>query len=625
MDNVIRNQQAGPSAADVHDALVHLEVELLEDGIIARSKLTENAIAFVHFDPTSAKGSVVEALVHTDDLTKVHRGLYVKIRSIQDDRQYMGRIVDGPFFSPNTLKRDSTPVQFIILNQGQAKSLTVPEYHGTINVEILSEQRNGISVGAIYRPHPASPVFPFDSAMMNDMLRLGGDIRLGILDNYQDVFAQLDSNDKNIARNWLTGGTVGSGKSNTEQVFIEETLDAGYAQIIVDPEGEYIFMDQATDTPGAAEELAKYDRAPKGVKSITVYRPPLSESKRDDAQEFSVPFDSLSQEIIAEISEMNSAQKTRFTFLYEQAIRVLRKKNNVSSLSDEDDLDVSRGYPGIKLSYLISMLDQEFAYYDWKREHKADKTPKAKKKAKNADVDDLEDGESIEEEAPKMEIYCHRHQLPPLIQDYADASSYGALRKKLRELSMMRIFDRTEAPALNMEELSRPGHLTVIDMSDSREQQIVNIVIADLLSRMFSYKMRLTETENAKRKVFLTIEEAHSFVSRDRQDKMEQTLDQLRRIARRGRKRWLILHFITQSPQHLPSELFELANNKIIHQTNGAENLRVLKTAAGTINDGIWGDVPSLGRGRAVIVAAQYPHPIVVQMRPAASKRNYMI
>jgi DNA helicase HerA-like ATPase len=94
-------------------------------------------------------------------------------------------------------------------------------------------------------------------------------------------------------------------------------------------------------------------------------------------------------------------------------------------------------------------------------------------------------------------------------------------------------------------------------------------------------------------------------------------------MARRGRKRWLILHFVTQSPQHLPSELFELANNKIIHQTTGADNLRVLKAAAGTINEGIWDDVPSLGRGRAIVVSSQYPHPLIARIRPAASRRNY--
>jgi DNA helicase HerA-like ATPase len=620
-------KRTGPSSADVEKALAGLEAEQVDEEIIRHAQLTEGAIAFVHFDPSAAKGNVVEALVHYEDLAKVHRGLYVMITSTKDGRQYMGRVVDGPFYSPNALKRDSTPVQFIILNQGQAKSLTVPEYHGTVYIEILSEQRDGVSIGATRRPHPASPIFPFDSTMMSNMLGLQGDIRLGMLDNYKDVFVQLDSDNKNIARNWLTGGTVGSGKSNTDQVVIEETLEAGFAQVVVDPEGEYIFMDEPSDAPFVAEELAKYERKPQGVKSITVYRPPKSESKRPDAKEFSVPFDSLSQEVIAEITEMTSAQQTRFTFLYEQAIRILRKERGQSTLTDDEDLDVSRGYPGTKLAILIKMLDQEFEYYDWKRENKPEKASKSKKKLKKAD-DELnsgEDSDGEEPETPKMEIYCHKYKLPPLIQDYQDVSSYGALRKKLRELSMMRIFDRKDARPLDMEELSQPGHLTVIDMSDSREQQIVNIVIADLLSRMFIYKMNLTEEENVRRKVFVTIEEAHGFVSRERQDKMEQTLDQLRRIARRGRKRWLVLHFVTQSPQHLPSELFELANNKIIHQTNGSENLRVLKAAAGTVNDAIWSDVPSLGRGRAIVVAAQYAHPIVVQIRPAASKRNYMI
>ena len=49
-------------------------------------------------------------------------------------------------------------------------------------------------------------------------------------------------------------------------------------------------------------------------------------------------------------------------------------------------------------------------------------------------------------------------------------------------------------------------------MSDSREQAVVNIVIADLLARLYHYKMGLTEEQNVQRKVFLTIEEAHGFV-----------------------------------------------------------------------------------------------------------------
>lgn len=597
----------GPNMAVVEEEISTLETIKDNEDLVQRAAQATGAIAFVHFDPSSATSNMVEALIHYDELTKVHRGLYVHILSTRDKRRYSGRIVEGPFYNPDTLRRDSTPVQFIILNQGQGKVLSLPEYHGLIHIEILGEELNGVLYGAMHRPHPASPVLPYDLTLMEGMLHLQGNIILGMLDAYDKVFIKIDENDKGVVpRNWLTVGTIGSGKSNTTQVFVEETLAANYAQIIVDPEGEYVFMDEPSDAPGVEQDLLSYGRKPQGVKNITVYRPPLSESKRENAVEFSVPFDSLSPEIIVELAEMSTAQETRFTFLYEQAIQLLRKKNGGNKERSEE-LDLSRGYPGTTLNLLLNMLDQEIEYYQRKKENK-NLTKSGSK-----------------EQAPERKIYCHEYQLQPLVQDQQDLVSYSALRKKLRELKMTNIFDRKDAPKLDMKQLCRPGHLSVIDMSDAQDQQVVNIVIADLLARMYHHKMSMNEEENAKHKVFITIEEAHGFVSRQKQDKMEQTLDQLRRIARRGRKRWLALHFVTQSPQHLPSELFELANNKIIHQTTGSENLRVLKAAAGTINEGIWSDVPSLGRGRAIIVSAQYPHPIITRIRPAASRRNYTI
>lgn len=612
----------GPTSARVDEAIEQLSAIPENEELQRRAAQAEGAIAFVHFDPSAVKSHIVQALVHSDDLSNVHRGMYVHIVSIKDARRYSGRIVEGPFYNPDALKRDSTPVQFIILNQGQGKVLSVPEYHGWVQIEILGEERNSSLSGAVRRPHPASPVLPYDSTMMSRMLNLDGNIRMGLLDNYEGVFVQVDGDNKGVVpRNWLTVGTIGSGKTNTCQVFIEETLAAGYAQIVVDPEGEYIFMDQPSGAPYIDKDLEQFGRAPGGVSSITVYRPPLSESRREDALEFSVPFDSLSPEIIMEITEMSTAQQTRFTFLYEQAIQIARKKKSITAAIETEDIDLSMGYPGITLRWLLLMLDEEFQYYNWKREHK--KSTRSKRKPSDADEANAEAGDNSAE--AEIKIYCHKYQLEPLIQDQTDVASYGALRKKLRELQMMCIFDRKDAPPLDVVGLCKPGHLSVIDMSDSREQQVVNIVIADLLARMYHHKMSLTEEENTLRRVFLTIEEAHGFVSREKQNKMEQTLDQLRRIARRGRKRWLALHFVTQSPQHLPSELFELANNKIIHQTTGAENLRVLKAAAGTVNEAIWEDVPSLGKGRAIIVSSQYPHPIIVQIRPASSKRNYMI
>jgi uncharacterized protein len=619
------NITSEPHKPAVEEYITALEFVSDDEDLMQLAAEGATAIGFVHFDSTTAKSNMVEALVHYDDLARIDRGMYVHIQS-RDGYHYSGRIVEGPFYIPDALKRDSTPVQFIILNQSRGKVLSLPEYHGIVQIEILGEERANTIFGAVRRPRPASPIIPYDATLMESMLNLKGNIQLGHLDVYENIPVNVNGNDKNVARNWMTVGTIGSGKSNTNQVFIEETLAINFAQVVVDPEGEYIFMDDPSTTPEIENVLRRYHREPRGVESITVYRPPLAESKRKDAIEFSVPFDSLSPDIIVELLEMSPAQQTRFTFLYEQAIQRLRKDKPEEGSLKKEDLDLSRGYPGIRLDLLIGMLDEELHYYQWKQANRSKKVKSGgndtKKKSSSTAPEQNEDEPETEEE---LKIYCHTYRLEPLVQDHQDVVSFSALRKKLRQLQMTRIFDRPDAPSLDMKKLSEPGHLSVIDMSDSNDQHVVNIVIADLLARMYDYKMNLSEAENTERKVCITIEEAHGFVSREKQDRMEQTLDQLRRIARRGRKRWLVLHFVTQSPQHLPSELFELANNKIIHQTTGTENLRVLKVVVGTVNEAIWQDVPSLGRGRAIIVSEQYPHPLIVRIRPAASRRNYMI
>jgi uncharacterized protein len=150
----------GPNSPNVTDAIAELERLEVDAELAIRAAQGAGAIAFIHFDPNTTKSNIVEALVHCDDLIKIHRGLYVHVLSTKDGRRYNGRVIDGPFYSPDALKRDSTPVQFIILNQGQGKVLSVPEYHGWIKIELLGEERNGQIFGAVRRPHPASPVFP---------------------------------------------------------------------------------------------------------------------------------------------------------------------------------------------------------------------------------------------------------------------------------------------------------------------------------------------------------------------------------------------------------------------------------------------------------------------------------
>src|SRR5262249_34892084 len=116
--------------------------------------------------------------------------------------------------------------------------------------------------------------------------------------------------------------------------------------------------------------------------------------------------------------------------------------------------------------------------------------------------------------------------------------------------------------------------------------------------------------------------EAHTFVSRESKDKMTATLDMLRLIARRGRKRWLSLMYISQQPSHLPDEIFELCNTRFVHGIISEHNLNPLKRTSGDVVSELWDMVPALGPGQALITSPQFNHTILVEIRPSQSKRR---
>src|SRR6185295_19191242 len=89
------------------------------------------------------------------------------------------------------------------------------------------------------------------------------------------------------------------------------------------------------------------------------------------------------------------------------------------------------------------------------------------------------------------------------------------------------------------------------------------------------------------------IEEAHEFLSEHRIAQMPVLFQQVARIARRGRKRWLGLVFITQLPQHLPDEVLGLINNWILHKIGDANVVTRLRRSIGGIDESLWRRLPS--------------------------------
>ena len=368
----------------------------------------------------------------------------------------------------------------------------------------------------------------------------------------------------------------GIGKTNSSQVLIEEAAAIGWAVIVLDVEGEYISMDKPNSeietNPGLKKKFEQYNVIPEGLKSFQVFNPAGTESKRSDSLEFSIPFGSLSPYELSAIMGMNETQEDRFIDLWDRQVADITSKStkpknpkNQWKAIQENNFHEEPEYPDLTIKSLLERLNEEV------------KEQKGSSKA-----------------------------------------SWRVVKRLLRRLERFRIFDSTE-DLLDVDDLLKSGKVSVMDLSNSYTVQVNNIVIAYLLKKVFEQKIRNPELPPT----MIFIEEAHTFVSKENASKMEALLDRLREVTRRGRKRWLGLCFISQQPSHIPEEIFELCNTKIIHQTTGNRNLNALKVSGGNINEAIWDDVPTLGQGRSIIISPQFQHPIMTNMRLCKTNREH--
>lgn len=116
------------------------------------------------------------------------------------------------------------------------------------------------------------------------------------------------------------------------------------------------------------------------------------------------------------------------------------------------------------------------------------------------------------------------------------------------------------------------------------------------------------------------IEEAHEFLSGDRADTMPVLFEQVTRIARRGRKRWLGLVFVTQLPQHLPRQLFGLVNSYILHKISDPQVVATLERTVSGIDENLWRRLPGLAPGQAIVAFPHVARPLLTAMDPSPAR-----
>ena len=548
---------------------------------IINSTLLDGVLGYINFDAGSVDNTTSGAMVSAERRRLFRRDVYVGIRDTEQNVEFLGRIVEGPFHSPHEIGSDSAITRTTVLHPERTKFRPSYFVYGTI--EVLGQLVNGERlIPTPTRPRPYSEIFIFPADRLKSLLEIDGDILVGHLMGYEEqkIEVKSDSNNKNfLPRNVGIFGTVGSGKSNTTQMLIEEATMAGWAVVVIDVEGEYVRMNEPNDR-GDMNSILKtnFNLDPIGIADFQTFVPSSGDSEAASPIRFKVPISQLDISVIADIKEFSEPQFRMFERVVEEAQRRNTSTTGTSNRLGSLGTGTSTTTQPYTLQHLVNVLnDQTF-------------------------ITSLANTER---------------------------GTASTLRNKLISFGRSGMLDwnaNNGIPYLPVESLLVSGRLSVLDVSETDDSSR-NIAIAYILQCLFDKVIETPIGENIpgtstqRPKVLVVIEEVHTFVSRQSVSNMRAVLDNLQTISRRGRKRWMSLALVSQQPGHVPDELFELANTRFIHQLKSASNLAPVKQSTGGVHEALWTNVPALGPGQCLLTGSVFKNPIFVNVRPARSKR----
>ncbi|WP_395851061.1 ATP-binding protein [Cystobacter fuscus] len=600
----------------------------------------EKAVGFTHFDTASSQDNLITVLMTRGDLHKLPSQTLVRVKSLEDRHSYLGVVVRGPFSEPDAVAANSTIAVGVVV-QGKKLSYTF-DYHGRAEIEILGEESDdGTLIPPGHRPRPKSPVFLLDDEESEHVLGMKGELCLGMVVGYKQMEARIDALDKSVLpRHTGIIGTTGGGKSTTVATLIHRAQSSGVATIVFDVEGEYTHVDQATDEPAMLAALTRRRQAPEGVKDLHIHHLTGRDTRNrrhKHRHAFALNFSSLSPHAIAEILQMTDAQQERFHKAYEVTKLLLEDLKIFPKTPDEQrqllELDeLSTGYPRMTLQHLLDVVSTYIHVLS--TEGRSESKSKTKGTSRQAQ---LLPGESSEESAaeaappqgPQLfsEFKDHLHRVLGRVHEQISRNevSWRALFGRLLRLRRLKIFDVGAAPGVDYDSMLTPGRVSVIDLSYTDSPQLNNLVIADILrglqERQEERCQRAQEQDRPIDPALIIIEEAHEFLSASRITQMPVLFEQVALIAKRGRKRWLGLVFVTQLPQHLPNEVLGLLNNFIIHKMTDSTVISRMQKSVGGIDESLWSRVPRLAPGQAIASFSSFKRPLMIAVDPAPVKR----
>lgn len=579
--------------------------------------LDDDADGRTLFDtPQSEDGSLI-VVFRQDRFERWRTQSLAHIESQSDGRKYLAQVVKGPFAEPNGLPGNSPLLRVTQVE----RTMFTPPYHGWVGMAILGEVKDTKVIVPLYRPRPNSKVSLLSPEDTRTALNCDGDIYLGQAVGFTDVPVGLRSlNKHHLPRHTLVVGTTGAGKSTFISSLTEELAEAGFCVLIIDVEPEYAEIHKPAESAGTLALLKDRHLTPKGIANSFLLVPTDCDAACPDhpgLRRFSLEFTNISPFLAMDLLQANDAQRDRFLVAYDAAgelvtelIPAAEKQKHIEALGKWDDSEA--GYPNLRIGHVLDMaqaittmlmgedsLNSRYYHADGFQPNMP-KLLEAARKIKGK----RKGGDNVPSWRKTISLIASLYKSKLFDQD-------GRIAEDEKKIS-----------SLNYCKMLKPGNVVVLDIHGLESPEHRNLAISELLRGVMDAQDTLYRKapSDKKPKTVVIVEEAHEFLSGRRLQQMPLLSEQIHRIARRGRKRWLGLLFASQFPQHLPDELFTLCNNRVLMKMGDEQTIRRLKNSIGGVADNLWGQLRNLPSGRAVVSAQGFDPALLVALRPGRCK-----
>jgi hypothetical protein len=165
---------------------------------------------------------------------------------------------------------------------------------------------------------------------------------------------------------------------------------------------------------------------------------------------------------------------------------------------------------------------------------------------------------------------------------------------------------------LELKELLRPGMASVLQMSElsDLEQQLLTSV---LLKRILNARINAEKGLNGERldyPVFLVVEEAHRFASRD-----SRSFEVLKTILSEGRKFGVGVCLISQRPSKIDSDILSQCMTQIIMRIVNPADQENIRASVESVGRELIEELPGLTKGQALVAGVAINTPVLIRVR----------